>query len=889
MKKMAIALITALIFICGTVFAEASEASSISGLGVTEKAYNKAKFELSALGVMTENENGDFLPAKNITRAEFTDIIAKMMGAEGIQRSNSFIDVPEFYKNVGFAVESGYMSGYTDGTFRPDNWITYKEAASVMVRMLGYDGVARANGGYPEGHIKEAYRLGLFDDVNINIDDNATRAAMAAIIYNSMSAKLLQDTGEVSGNTLMEERMTALGLELLTGIITGADGVSTDAKQIQKGEISIDGYVYDFDLNIDINECLGAEVEFFADADENTVTALRIVEHNRFNIDGDDIIAADSNNIKYYKDEKHNSDKAVKIAKNARYIYNHRPLEQFDGSEANIDNGELTLVDIEDDGYYDIIIIDEYSSFIANGINYEDGIIYLKDRLLNGKPYVKIYTEDEEYETYLVDKADKPVDIADLKTNGTISVYQSFDGKYTKIIVADEYIEGAVSSVVDDEITIEDTIYKIVTEHDLPVFNLGDISLGKSYIFCLDINGKVFDVQDTVVSDEQYGFIARILTDEVSDEIKVRIINGRTVRESKDITKDEYDMSRNLFTFANTGWIVAEIGDKVKFDGTRLDDKADILNFINEGDVVAYKMRADKIVSFEPFYAHGSKNATRTLHYKTKTFGGTNGGSFFFDDKTLFFINPANKKIENNFLIKLQLSDGGSVPVTAYGVDEETKIARFAVMNHSRNYYDYNTTVTKNTRIAIVDRVKGGVNLEGEQALSISGYYKNEWITKYCFDNPALNQKAQKLKTGDIIYMFTAFGDNLGDFELIASLKDSENYGPVVTGSGASRTEKIYGKLYDFKQNTLLDTSEMATDIITVSVKGDGTDNVEYCLPYDDRPVYHIYDPDNRSIELYDSDALNGVQNTDFDKSDDVFIYKYGDEVKMVVFVKGGN
>ena len=889
MKKMATALIAALLFVLSAVLIEASDASSISGLGVGEKAYDKAIFTLSAVEVMTENENGEFLPSKNITRAEFTNIIAKIMGTEGIELEHNFIDVPEFYKNVGYAVEAGYMSGYTDGTFRPDNWISYGEAVSVMVRLLGYDGVARVNGGYPNGYTNQAYKLGLLDDVNINFADNATRAGMAVIIYNAMSVKILYDTGEVIGTTLLEDKMTKLGLEFGNGIITGADGVSTDAKKINKGEISIDGVIYDYSEIIDINEFLGAEVDYFYEVNENIVIELRVEEHNVFKINADDIILADLNNIKYYRDERHNSDKSAKISKNAKYIYNHRMLENFDGKEADIDNGELTLVDIEDDGQYDIIIIDEYSSFIVNGINYEDNIIYLKDRLLNGKPYVSIYSEEEDFETYLTDKEGNVIEPGNVNTSGTISVFQSIDGSYTKIVAVNEYAEGIVSSIIDDEIIIADKLYKISTYNDLPLFNLNDISLGNSYIFCLDINDKVFDIHDSIVGDEQYGFIARILTDETSDVIKVRIINGRTYRESKDITKDEYDITRNMFTFANTGWVVAEIGDKVKYDGTRLDSKENILNFINEGDVVAYKMRADKVISFEPYYAHGTKNATRTLHYKTKTFGGVNGGAFFFDENTLFFINPANKKIENNFLIKLQLSDGGSVPVTGYGVDEETKIAKFAVMNHTKDYYAFNTTVTKNTRIAIVDRVKGGVNLEGEQALTLTGYYKNEWVTKYCFDTPELNQKAQKLKTGDIIYMFSALGDNLGDFELIASLKDSDAYGPVVTGSGTSRTEKIYGKLYDFKRNTLLDNSEMATDVITVSVKGDGTDNVEYCLPYDTRPVYYLYDPDTRSVSLYDGELVNGVQKTDLDKSDDVFIYKYGDEVKVVVFVKGGN
>ena len=101
-----------------------------------------------------------------------------------------------------------------------------------MVRLLGYDGVARVNGGYPNGYTNQAYKLGLLDDVNINFADNATRAGMEAIIYNAMYVKILYDTGEVIGTTLLVDKMTKLGLEFGNGIITGADGVSTDAKKI---------------------------------------------------------------------------------------------------------------------------------------------------------------------------------------------------------------------------------------------------------------------------------------------------------------------------------------------------------------------------------------------------------------------------------------------------------------------------------------------------------------------------------------------------------------------------------------------------------------------------------------------------------------------------------
>ena len=39
---------------------------------------------------------------------------------------------------IRLAVEQGWMSGYVDGTFRPDEQITLEEACTALLKMLGY-------------------------------------------------------------------------------------------------------------------------------------------------------------------------------------------------------------------------------------------------------------------------------------------------------------------------------------------------------------------------------------------------------------------------------------------------------------------------------------------------------------------------------------------------------------------------------------------------------------------------------------------------------------------------------------------------------------------------------------------------------------------------------
>ena len=888
-KKSAIAIMVVLTFITNSVFVHALDASPVSGLGVNENTYDKAKFVLSAVDVMTENEYGSFRPSENVTRAEFTEIIARINNAEDAEYSCDFYDVPSFYSYVGYAAGAGYMNGYTDGTFRPDNLITYREAAAVMVKMVGYDAVARANGGYPEGYFEQAVKLGIMDDLNIMLDDNVTRAGLAVMLYNTGRVKVFTETGSRSYTTLLDERMDRLKLRLAKGIITGTDGVAIDGRELRGNDILIDGYRYHSDMNAAANEYLGAEVEFFYNEEENTVISMRTLHHESLVVDAEDISSADLNNIRYYENEQQNKEKRAKLSGDARYIYNHRAMKPFDGSEALIDNGMLTLVDTDRDGNYDLVIIDEYDSFVVDGVNYEDNIIYLKDRYLNEKPYIKINEDKTGYETYLVDSSDAAIAPTDIKTDDSISVYQSLDGSYVKIIKINEYAEGVVSFINREDIRIGDETYKIAFSNNLPLVDSADITFGQSHKFYLDINGKIFAVKDDNAGGNQYGIITDIVDDmEQKETIYVKIARGRTYRESIDETVDEYDIRKHVLTFANTEYFKAELSDKVSVNGSGV-KKEKISNYIRVGDAVDYKLKEDKIVTLTPLLANGEKGAMRKLDYRTKTFGGDVGGAFFFDKDTIFVIDPRNKSETRNFSIKLQHSHGDNLDITGYGVDEETKIAKMAVIATNKDFYEFSSVVTPNTRIGIIRKIIYELNDDGDPEYKLIMYSNGQEYIRSCINDPALINKAEKLEVGDVIYCFANDGGGyLADLSVIFRSKNAQLFESVTSGEGASQTEKVYGRLYGLKQHTLLDTSLKATDIITVSVNGDGSDALEYFVPEEyNKAAYYVYDTQKKAVSIFD-DNINSVQNTDLETGDNVFVYKYGDNVKVVVFVKGG-
>ena len=77
-------------------------------------------------------------------------------------------DVPgssQWAPYIRIAVQQGWMNGYTDGTFRPDNAVTLEEACTAVLKLLGYK-MTDLNGAFPVAQLNKAQELGLRSQLN---------------------------------------------------------------------------------------------------------------------------------------------------------------------------------------------------------------------------------------------------------------------------------------------------------------------------------------------------------------------------------------------------------------------------------------------------------------------------------------------------------------------------------------------------------------------------------------------------------------------------------------------------------------------------------------------------------------------------------------------------
>lgn len=94
---------------------------------------------LATLGMVTGVGDNRYDPDNQITRAEFTAIAMRFAGLE-TSSDSIFSDIVEsawYYNYVIVSIQYGWITGYPDGTFRPDTTITRAEVTTIVNRMLG--------------------------------------------------------------------------------------------------------------------------------------------------------------------------------------------------------------------------------------------------------------------------------------------------------------------------------------------------------------------------------------------------------------------------------------------------------------------------------------------------------------------------------------------------------------------------------------------------------------------------------------------------------------------------------------------------------------------------------------------------------------------------------
>ena len=103
--------------------------------------YYSNVMQAAAAGIVSGRGDGTFAPLANVTRRDFAIMLTQMLGVSNDGTAVSpFIDVDDDdygVVSIAYCKAHNIISGYDDGTFKPDATITRQEAASMIVKAMG--------------------------------------------------------------------------------------------------------------------------------------------------------------------------------------------------------------------------------------------------------------------------------------------------------------------------------------------------------------------------------------------------------------------------------------------------------------------------------------------------------------------------------------------------------------------------------------------------------------------------------------------------------------------------------------------------------------------------------------------------------------------------------
>lgn len=471
------------------------------------------------LGILDGFENIEFTDYP-ITRGEFANVIKNVLGVT-FGRKTIFSDVDEntaYYEGIYTCAEYKVMNGFGDGTFRPDDVITYKEAYKILVSLLEYDTIAGYEGGYPYGYYIVAKKLGITSFLSgVSYENYISWENLPRLIYEFLLAPC-NDLVAISDKTVsyapsnesyLERHMK---LSFKKGVITADEegSIEIENNSVSEDIIRVNGESFLYSHSINDRLC-GKYAEVIYDAENaNKVKSIAFPEeYNReITITGEMLTVKNNTELEYLID---GVEKRVRIPSDILYILNGEPILYYDLS--TVVDEALTFNDNDGDNRYDTIRIEKYDFY---AVDYVYGDCMVADK--SGK---KLSLKSNTKDVMIFDKDDNLLSLSQIKKDMVLSVIEN--SKTKAVYVNDDTITGKTTYIdADDSSIIISDLTKCFVN---PKFNISSLRINQAQKYYKDIFGRIFFVTEAESDIENYAYIIRGGYETVPEfSFKIRVI-----------------------------------------------------------------------------------------------------------------------------------------------------------------------------------------------------------------------------------------------------------------------------------------------------------------------------------------------------------------------------
>ncbi len=457
---------------------------AIMPLAAEQSGYSEEIEIVKALGIMVGDENGNFNPANNLTRAEFAQILTVMLkindgksakenawyfrtgdGVENhtiaVENVQKFTDVSAqhwAYNVINQVTDIGYMIGTGENEFSPEDFVTINQVNKVLVNMLGYEAFAMKNGGYPAGYNYTASSIKLLKGINHYGETPILRGELAKMLVNMFDIEMVEishvtDNGtttyQQSDKTFLEEKLEIYKAEgnLTETSVTGLYGESN----LSEGEVTVGEVAYKVAKNTEyINDYLGKTVEIYYVKDENDrkiiIYATLSDETDDFVINIKDFANVNNGKLKYYDNDEIEE---IDIELMPIVIFNGTAQETVrDEMIKAYDNGTITAIKTDGKGAYDTLVIEAYRTMFVQ--NFADGSIVngLLKQGVDKDAIIDLNPENNKNTTIRYYIEGKSAGLKDI-TSGSIIDVAASSGEI-KVKITKNKINCVVTGIADD-------------------------------------------------------------------------------------------------------------------------------------------------------------------------------------------------------------------------------------------------------------------------------------------------------------------------------------------------------------------------------------------------------------------------------------------------------
>lgn len=190
---------------------------------------------LHALGLVDGVSSSRYDPDGLLTRAQFCKLLTLALGLDGdvslYSHATRYADVTAAHWATGYvnlASAKGYINGYGDGSFGPEDSVTYGQAVTILLRALGYT-TAQIGYYWPEDYVSFAAGVGLDADLELSAGSYLSRGDAALILLEFINTDKV-NTGNANGGS--SSYLDGLASQSISDVILlDADAVSANGKK----------------------------------------------------------------------------------------------------------------------------------------------------------------------------------------------------------------------------------------------------------------------------------------------------------------------------------------------------------------------------------------------------------------------------------------------------------------------------------------------------------------------------------------------------------------------------------------------------------------------------------------------------------------------------------